>query len=98
MNIVVTENGAAITLALSGRLDTLSSPELSTAINNALEKSNQLVLDFAESDYISSAGLRVLLTAQKQLAGSGSLTLTHVNSTVRDILDMTGFSDILTIV
>lgn len=98
MNIVVTENGATITLALSGRLDTLSSPELSTAINNALEKSNQLVLDFAESDYISSAGLRVLLTAQKQLAGSGSLTLTHVNSTVRDILDMTGFSDILTIV
>lgn len=98
MNIVVTENGATITLALSGRLDTLSSPELSVAINNALEKSNQLVLDFAESDYISSAGLRVLLTAQKQLAGSGSLTLTHVNSTVRDILDMTGFSDILTIV
>lgn len=98
MNIVVTENGATITLALSGRLDTLSSPELSAAINRALEKSNQLVLDFAELDYISSAGLRVLLTAQKQLAGSGSLTLTHVNSTVRDILDMTGFSDILTIV
>lgn len=98
MNIVVTENGATITLALSGRLDTLSSPELSATINRALEKSNQLVLDFAESDYISSAGLRVLLTAQKQLAGSGSLTLTHVNSTVRDILDMTGFSDILTII
>lgn len=98
MNIVVTENGTAITLALSGRLDTLSSPELSTAINSALEKSNQLVLDFTNLDYISSAGLRVLLTAQKQLSGNGSLTLAHVNSTVQDILDMTGFSDILTIV
>ncbi len=98
MNIVVTENGATITLALSGRLDTLSSPELSTAINSALEKSNQLVLDFTDLDYISSAGLRVLLTAQKQLSGNGSLTLAHVNSTVQDILDMTGFSDILTIV
>ncbi len=98
MNIVVTENGTAITLALSGRLDTLSSPELSTAINSALEKSSQLVLDFTNLDYISSAGLRVLLAAQKQLAGNGSLTLTHVNSIVQDILDMTGFSDILTIV
>ncbi len=98
MNIVVTENGTAITLALSGRLDTLSSPELSTAINSALEKSNQLILDFTELDYISSAGLRVLLTAQKQLTGTGSMTLSHVNSTVQDILDMTGFSDILTIV
>ncbi len=98
MNIVVTENGTAITLALSGRLDTLSSPELSTAINSALEKSSQLVLDFTNLDYISSAGLRVLLTAQKQLSGNGSLTLAHVNSTVQDILDMTGFSDILTIV
>ncbi len=98
MNIVVTENGTAITLALSGRLDTLSSPELSTAINSALEKSNQLILDFTELDYISSAGLRVLLTAQKQLTGNGSMTLSHVNSTVQDILDMTGFSDILTIV
>lgn len=98
MNIVVTENGTATTLALSGRLDTLSSPELSTAINSALEKSSQLVLDFTNLDYISSAGLRVLLAAQKQLAGNGSLTLTHVNSIVQDILDMTGFSDILTIV
>lgn len=98
MNIVVTENGTAITLALSGRLDTLSSPELSTAINSALEKSSQLVLDFTNLDYISSAGLRVLLTAQKQLSNNGSLTLAHVNSTVQDILDMTGFSDILTIV
>ncbi len=98
MNIVVTENGTAITLALSGRLDTLSSPELSTAINSALEKSSQLILDFTDLDYISSAGLRVLLTAQKQLSGNGSLTLAHVNSTVQDILDMTGFSDILTIV
>lgn len=98
MNIVVTENGTAITLALSGRLDTLSSPELSTAINSALEKSSQMVLDFTNLDYISSAGLRVLLTAQKQLSGNGSLTLAHVNSTVQDILDMTGFSDILTIV
>lgn len=98
MNIVVTENETAITLALSGRLDTLSSPELSTAINSALEKSSQLVLDFTNLDYISSAGLRVLLTAQKQLSGNGSLTLAHINSTVQDILDMTGFSDILTIV
>ncbi len=98
MNIVVTENGTAITLALSGRLDTLSSPDLSTAINSALEKSSQLILDFTDLDYISSAGLRVLLTAQKQLSGNGSLTLAHVNSTVQDILDMTGFSDILTIV
>lgn len=98
MNIVVTENGAVITLALSGRLDTLSSPELSTAINSALEKSNRLILDFTELEYISSAGLRVLLNTQKQVLGNGSLTLTHVNSTVQDILDMTGFSDILTIV
>lgn len=98
MNIVVTENGSVITLALSGRLDTLSSPELSTAINSALEKSNQLILDFTELEYISSAGLRVLLNTQKQVLGNGSLTLTHVNSTVQDILDMTGFSDILTIV
>lgn len=90
------ENGQGM-LALEGRLDTMSAPELEQVMQDTLPGLTALELDFAKLDYISSAGLRVLLSAQKQMNKQGSMTLTNVNDTILEIFEVTGFSDILTI-
>ncbi len=90
------ENGAAV-YALEGRLDTNTSPELEEALKNDFEGLTQLTFDFEKLDYISSAGLRVLLSAQKAMNGKGSMTIKNVNETIMEIFEVTGFSDILTI-
>ena len=90
------ENGKAI-FALEGRLDTVTAPQLEKELSGALDGVTGLTLDFAKLDYISSAGLRVLLSAQKLMAKQGSMKLVGVNKTVMEIFDVTGFSDILTI-
>ncbi len=82
---------------LTGRLDTVTAPELEDALKESLENAEELVLDFEKLDYISSAGLRVLLAAQKAIAAKGSMKLVHVNETIMEIFEVTGFSDILTI-
>lgn len=98
LNITKTiENGQGM-LALEGRLDTMSAPELEQVLRNTLPGLTALELNFAKLDYISSAGLRVLLSAQKQMNKQGSsMTLTNVNDTILGIFEVTGFTDILTI-
>ena len=91
------ENNSAV-FALSGRLDTVTAPELEAALQKSLDGVSELTLDFDGLDYISSAGLRVLLAAQKTMTKQGAMTLTHVNETIMEIFEVTGFSDILTIV
>ena len=98
LNITKTiENGAG-KLVLEGRLDTVSAPELEQVIKETLPGLTELTLDFEKLDYISSAGLRVLLSAQKVMNKQGSMTVTNVNETILEIFEVTGFSDILTIV
>ena len=90
------ENGKA-TLALEGRLDTVTAPELESALKEILPGLTVLTLDFEKLEYISSAGLRVLLSAQKIMSRQGEMKLTHVSSAIMDILEVTGFTEILTI-
>lgn len=90
------ENGKAV-FALEGRLDTVTSPELEAELKESLTGVSELVLDFGKLDYISSAGLRVLLSTQKLMAKQRGMTVTHVNETIMEIFEVTGFSDILTI-
>ena len=97
MTITKTLNGTELTVALQGRLDTVTAPELEAALKDALEGVTALVIDLAELEYISSAGLRVLLSAQKIMNKQGEMKVTHVNETVMEIFEVTGFSDILTI-
>ena len=97
MTINTEKSGAALTLRLSGRLDTTSAPELEKAIAAMPGDVQELTLDMAEVTYISSAGLRVLLGAQKKMNRIGSMTLTSVCEAVLDVLEITGFADILTI-
>ncbi|MBQ6383893.1 MAG: STAS domain-containing protein [Clostridia bacterium] len=97
MTISKQMNGTTLTLAPEGRLDTMTSPELEKELNASLEGADALMLDFSRLDYISSAGLRVLLSAHKAMAGKGGMVIRNVNEIVREVLDVTGFSDILTI-
>lgn len=98
LNIHKTQTAAQTTLLLSGRLDTLTAPELESQLRTLLPEIDTLNLDFSGLEYISSAGLRVLLVAQKEMnKKGGTMTLLHVNETVMEVLEMTGFTDILTI-
>lgn len=90
------DNETAV-FALEGRLDTITAPELESKLSSALKGVTTLTLDFEKLDYISSAGLRVLLSTQKQMNKQGSMKLCHVNETIMEIFEVTGFSDILTI-
>ena len=91
-----TENGKAL-FTLVGRLDTTTAPELEKELKGSLDRVSELTLDFAGLEYISSAGLRVLLAAQKIMNKQGSMKLKNVNETIREIFEVTGFSDILTV-
>ena len=82
-------------LALVGRLDTMTAPELETEISAMLPTVQSLTLDMEKLDYISSAGLRVILKTQKALEKKSGLKITHVPEAVREVFDMTGFSDFL---
>ena len=90
-------NGTALTLTLTGRLDTANAPQLEAELKGGLDGVDQLTLDFAALDYLSSAGLRVLLAAQKIMNKRGGMVVRSVNETIMEIFDVTGFSDILTI-
>lgn len=97
MNInIERENGKAL-MKIEGRLDTTTAPELEKAINGEGDELKSLVLDFKAVDYISSAGLRVLLTAQKKMNVQGNMELINVGEAVMDVFEMTGFADILVI-
>ena len=90
------ENGAAA-VALEGRLDTTTSPQLEEELKALFPGLSTLILDFAALEYISSAGLRVLLAAQKQMNRQGEMKIIHVNEVIADIFEVTGFSEILTV-
>lgn len=95
MNIEFKREENRLTAAVKGRIDTNSAPDAETQITEQLDGVDSLVLDFSEVDYISSAGLRVLLVLHKQMAPRGGMKLIHVNETVHEVLDITGFLDIL---
>ncbi len=97
MTINRTKNGNSLTLAVSGRLETITAPELESVVKNELADVKELVFDFSQLDYISSAGLRVLLSAQKIMNNQGSMKVTGANEIVLEIFEVTGFSDILTL-
>ena len=97
MTIEKKTDGSAYTLALEGRLDTISAPEFEAALKQVLEDAQTLTLDFSKLEYISSAGLRMLLVAQKAMAPKGGMKVTHVNEMVNEVFEITGFSDVLTV-
>ncbi len=97
MTIQKTRNETALTIALSGRLDTVTAPELEAVLKDALADVSELTFDCEKLDYISSAGLRVLLSAQKTMNRQGTMKVIHVNEMILEIFEVTGFSDILTI-
>ena len=97
MTISKVQNGNTLEIALGGRLDTLTAPELEAELNGSLEGADSLVLNFSKLDYISSAGLRVLLSVHKAMSAKGGMKVVHVNEIVREVFDVTGFADILTI-
>ena len=97
MNITKSLNGSALTIALDGRLDTTTSPALETELHDSLDGITSLTFDFDKLEYISSAGLRVLLSAQKTMNKQGEMIICHVNESIQEIFDITGFTDILTI-
>ena len=99
MEIIKNIEGAKETFTIKGNLDTVTSPELQKEIDGLDSAVKELVFDFASLDYISSAGLRVMLTANKKMtAAGGSMTIANTKPEVREVFDMTGFSDIFTMV
>lgn len=97
MTITKEAAGTALTLSLQGRLDTGTAPQLEAALKESMDGVTDLTLDFAGLEYISSAGLRVLLSAQKVMKKQGSMVIRHVNETIMEVFEVTGFSDFLTI-
>ena len=98
MNITSVTNGKQVTIALEGRLDTTSAPELEKELGANLDGVEELILEFEKLRYLSSAGLRVLLAAQKKMnAQKGSMVIKHVNEMIMEVFEVTGFLDILTV-
>ncbi len=97
MKIEMKKDGNALVVALEGRLDTSTSPQLEDELKPALDGVTELTFDMENLDYISSAGLRVLLFAQKTMNKQGTMKVIHSNEMIQEIFEVTGFSDILTI-
>ncbi len=97
MEINKIKDGTALTIELEGRLDTVSAPQLETELKKGISGVETLIFDFAKLEYLSSAGLRVLLSSQKVMNRQGQMIIKNVNSTIADIFEVTGFSEILTV-
>ena len=97
MTIERTVNGTVVTLKIVGRLDTTTAPVLEAAVDSCKADVKELILDCSALEYVSSAGLRVILKAQKQMNVQGSMKLIGVNEAIMEVFDITGFTDILTI-
>ena len=89
--------GTKTQLKISGRLDTSTAPELEATINNCLAGVEELIMDFEGLEYVSSAGLRVILKTQKIMNNQGNMKIINVNDTIMEVFDITGFADVLTI-
>lgn len=90
-------NGTELTMAISGRLDTTTAPQLEAELKGSLDGVSALTMDLKELAYISSAGLRVLLFAQKAMMKQGKMVVCNVNETILEVFEVTGFSDVLTL-
>lgn len=97
MNINKIQNGSELTIELEGRLDTVSAPSLEAELKKDINGVQTLIFDFEKLEYLSSAGLRVLLASQKVMNRQGEMRIRNVNSTISDIFEVTGFSEILTV-
>lgn len=97
MNILKEESAGTLNIALEGRLDTTTAPQLEAVLRSSIDGVTALNLDFAQLEYISSAGLRVLLSAQKVMKKQGTMVIRNVNATIMEVFEVTGFSDILTL-
>ncbi len=97
MTIEKKVNGNELSVTLTGRLDTTTAPELEAALKESLDGVENLILDFTGLEYLSSAGLRVLLAAQKTMNKQGSMVIRNVNDTIQEVFEITGFADILTV-
>lgn len=97
MEISKNLQGSSLEIAVSGRLDTTTAPLLEAELKSSIDGVNELYFDFAALEYLSSAGLRVLLAAQKAMNKQGKMVIRNVNETISEVFEITGFSDILTI-
>ena len=97
MDVIKKENGSNLTVAVVGRLDTTTAPQLEGELKASFDSCEALELDFSDLEYISSAGLRVVLAAHKAMSPKGGLKVTHVKPDIMEVFEITGFSDILTI-
>ncbi len=97
LNITKKANDKELVISLEGRLDTMTAPELEKELKNDLEGVETLIFDFDQLQYISSAGLRILLSAQKQMNKQGNMIVRNSSEEIMEIFEVTGFSDILTI-
>ncbi len=97
MTINKKQEGTTLEIAVEGRLDTTTAPQLEAELKHSIDGITALTMDFAKLEYISSAGLRVLLSAQKVMNKQGTMVVRHVNETISEIFEVTGFVDILTI-
>ena len=97
MTIEKNLNGTELNVKVVGRLDTTTAPDLEASLKESFEGVTKLILDFAELEYLSSAGLRVLLGAQKIMNKQGEMSVKNVNETIMEIFEITGFCDVLTI-
>lgn len=97
MEILKEKNDSTLILSLIGRLDTVTAPDLEAELDASADDITELILDFEQLDYISSAGLRVLLAAQKRMNRQGEMIVKNVNADIKEVFEITGFCDILTI-
>ena len=97
LNIEKNKDNDALVVSLEGRLDTTTAPKFEDELKNSLDGITALTIDIKKLEYISSAGLRVFLSAQKRMNAQGEMKVTHVSEAIMDIFEVTGFSDILTI-
>ena len=97
MTITKTLEEGKLTVKVEGRLDTTTAPELEEELKSAIDEANELVFDLEGLEYLSSAGLRILLASQKKMTEKGGMKVTNVNDVIMEIFEITGFSDILTI-
>lgn len=97
MDVITMNEGKNYTLKVQGRVDTITAPDLEKAIASIMEDADKIVLDLEKLEYVSSSGLRVLLSTHKMMMAKGGLTITNVNKSVMEVFDITGFSSALTI-
>lgn len=97
MTINKNAEGSTLTISIEGRLDTMTSPQLEAELKQSIDGVQKLIFDFSRVEYVSSAGLRVLLAAQKTMNRQGSMKLIGVSDEIMEVFEITGFSDILTL-